>query len=75
MRSRFLIAIGVIGSVLSVTALVRTINSGVRPAARGRRVTATRQPYLFRANLFALWVSVIIFVGMLYAGLSELLGT
>ena len=74
MRSLFLIAIGVIGSILSVTALVRTINSGAARLRGGRRVTATRQPYLFRANLVALWVAILVFVGMLYAGLSELMG-
>ena len=74
MRNLFLIAIGVIGSILGVATLVRTINSGTARLRGGRRVTATRQPYLFRANLIALWVAILVFVGLLYLGLSELLG-
>jgi hypothetical protein len=73
-RSLFLIAIGVIGSILGVATLVRTIYSGTARLRGGRRVTATRQPYLFRANLIALWIAILVFVGLLYLGLSELLG-
>jgi hypothetical protein len=73
-RSQLLIAIGVIGLILSVTTLVRTINSRSTRLRGGRRVTATRQPYLFQANLLAVWVAILVFVGMIYLGLSELLG-
>jgi hypothetical protein len=73
-RSLLLIAVGVLGSILSGTTLVRTINSGSARLRGGRRVTATRQPYLFRANLVALWVAILIFVGMIYVGLSKLSG-
>jgi hypothetical protein len=72
-RSLILIAVCVIGLFCSVTTLVRTINSGAARLRGGRRVTATRQPYLFRANLVALWVAILVFVGMLYLGLAELL--
>jgi hypothetical protein len=72
-RSLLLIAVCVIGLFCSVTTLVRTINSGAARLRGGRRVTATRHPYLFRANLVALWVAILVFVGMLYLGLAELL--
>ena len=74
MRSLLLITLGLIGSVVAVTTLVRTINSGTARLRGGRRVTATRHPYLFRSNLAALWVAILVFVAMLYVGLSELLG-
>ena len=75
MRSLFLIALGVVGSVLGVTTLVTTINRGSARLRGGRRVTRLRQPYLFRANVVALWFAILVFVGMLYLGLSELLAT
>jgi hypothetical protein len=73
-RSLLLIALGVVGAILSVTTLVKTINSGCARLRGGRRMTVTRQPYLFRANFVALWVAILVFVGTLYLGLSELLG-
>jgi hypothetical protein len=70
MRSLLLIALGAVGLVFGVSTLVTTIKSGTARLRGGRRVTAIRQPYLFRANLVALWVAVLIFIAMIYLGVT-----
>lgn len=65
-----LIALGAVGLVLGVTTLATTIKSGSARLRGGRRVTAARQPYLFRANLIALCAAILIFAAMLYLGMT-----
>jgi hypothetical protein len=50
--------------------LVTTVKGGTARLREGRRITAARQPYLFRANLVALCVVVLIFIAMIYLGLT-----
>jgi hypothetical protein len=64
----YIAAVGALGLSLGVFALISTLVRGTAKLRGGRTISRTRNPRLYRANIVAILLLILISAGLVYLG-------